>query len=299
MRSRPPRPATPARTRAETLDPQAEEQGRRADRAGRHRGAGAGAGAGDPGLDRQALPDPLAVDGTHPRRRPAGPGQPLHLPLHNPADRRHRRLPPARGGGFGHRMRGHDSRQQPTEVGEPCPRPTKAESSQNFIKRIVAVGGDTLSVREGHPVVNGVEKKDEPYTNPCGGGSECNLPKTITDSARLLLHDGRQPWGERRQPFLGPHPPQLDHRQGLRHLLAAGPDRLPLRAGPHRAQAGAHPPAVRLRPGAWAAASSPAPTRPAGAAWPGRWSPPRSCSTTGRSPTPTAAPWPACTTPSR
>jgi signal peptidase I len=69
---------------------------------------------------------------------------------------------------------------QPIETGEPCPKPTEEESGQTFIKRIVAVGGDTLSVKEGHPVVNGVEKKDESYINPCGEGYECNLPKTIT-----------------------------------------------------------------------------------------------------------------------
>ena len=69
---------------------------------------------------------------------------------------------------------------QPLETGEPCPKPTAGESSQTFIKRIVAVGGDTLSIKDGHPVVNGVEKADEPYTRPCGSSSVCNLPKTIT-----------------------------------------------------------------------------------------------------------------------
>ncbi|HTR73662.1 MAG TPA: signal peptidase I [Solirubrobacterales bacterium] len=63
--------------------------------------------------------------------------------------------------------------------GEACPKPTPGESGQTFIKRIVAVGGDTLSVKEGHPVVNGVEKTDEPYINPCGSSPICNLPKTI------------------------------------------------------------------------------------------------------------------------
>jgi signal peptidase I len=63
---------------------------------------------------------------------------------------------------------------------EPCPKPTPHESSQNFIKRIVAVGGDTLSIKEGHPVVNGVEKSDEPYIRACGSASVCNMPKTIT-----------------------------------------------------------------------------------------------------------------------
>jgi signal peptidase I len=62
---------------------------------------------------------------------------------------------------------------------EPCPKPTAEESSQNFIKRIVAVGGDTLSIKDGHPVVNGVEKTDEPYTRPCGTAIVCNMPKTI------------------------------------------------------------------------------------------------------------------------
>jgi len=62
---------------------------------------------------------------------------------------------------------------------ESCPRPTSAESDQNFIKRIVAGPGDTLSVREGHPVVNGVEKTDESYINPCGSSGSCNLPKPI------------------------------------------------------------------------------------------------------------------------
>ena len=63
---------------------------------------------------------------------------------------------------------------------EPCPEATPVESSQNFIKRVVAVGGDTLSIKDGHPVVNGVEKTDEPYIRPCGDVSVCNMPKTIT-----------------------------------------------------------------------------------------------------------------------
>jgi signal peptidase I len=63
---------------------------------------------------------------------------------------------------------------------EPCPQATAVESSQNFIKRVVAVGGDTLSIKDGHPVVNGVEKTDEPYIRPCGTVSVCNMPKAIT-----------------------------------------------------------------------------------------------------------------------
>jgi len=62
---------------------------------------------------------------------------------------------------------------------EPCPEATETEASDNFIKRIVAGPGDTLSVKDGHPVVNGVEKTDESYIVPCGSAPACNLPRTI------------------------------------------------------------------------------------------------------------------------
>jgi signal peptidase I len=63
---------------------------------------------------------------------------------------------------------------------QPCPRPVTRRSDQNFIKRIVAGPGDRFSVRAGHPVVNGEIKRDEDYIIPCGGGSGCELTKTIT-----------------------------------------------------------------------------------------------------------------------
>jgi signal peptidase I len=63
----------------------------------------------------------------------------------------------------------HDSR-------EACPEPTRERSDQNFIKRIVAGPGDKLSIRNGHPVVNGVIKKNEDYIRPC---TDCDLPKPI------------------------------------------------------------------------------------------------------------------------
>jgi signal peptidase I len=61
---------------------------------------------------------------------------------------------------------------------QPCPRPTKAESSQNFIKRIVAGPGDTIKIVEGHVIRNGKREKDS-YIRPCPGVSECNFPVPI------------------------------------------------------------------------------------------------------------------------
>ena len=59
-----------------------------------------------------------------------------------------------------------------------CDSPTPRASSATFIKRVVGVPGDRISIVDGHVIRNGVREKDS-YTNPCGTGPECNFPQTI------------------------------------------------------------------------------------------------------------------------
>jgi signal peptidase I len=63
--------------------------------------------------------------------------------------------------------------------GEACSKPTPEKASVNFIKRVVGLPGDHISIRNGHVIRNGKPEKDG-YIEPCAGGSACNLPQTIT-----------------------------------------------------------------------------------------------------------------------
>jgi signal peptidase I len=53
------------------------------------------------------------------------------------------------------------------------------QSSETFIKRIVGLPGDDLSIHDGHVVRDGVREKDS-YTVPCDDVEACNFPATIT-----------------------------------------------------------------------------------------------------------------------
>jgi len=59
-----------------------------------------------------------------------------------------------------------------------CDVPQATASNQTYIKRIVGVSGDHLSIRNGHVYRNGVREKDS-FTIPCNNASECNFPATI------------------------------------------------------------------------------------------------------------------------
>ena len=62
---------------------------------------------------------------------------------------------------------------------QPCPRHTPAKSDTNFIKRVVGLPGDRLSVRRGRVYINGKLQK-EPFIRPDASCSICNLPRPIT-----------------------------------------------------------------------------------------------------------------------
>jgi signal peptidase I len=104
-----------------------------------------------------------------------------------------------------------------------CPKGTPQESGTNFIKRIVAGPGDRLSIKGGHPVVNGVIAKDD-FTNPCGGGPDCNFPKTITIAPNeyFVMGDNRGSSDDSR--FWGPVP--RDWIIGEAFLTYWPPDRI-------------------------------------------------------------------------
>jgi signal peptidase I len=61
----------------------------------------------------------------------------------------------------------------------PCAEPTPRHGDVKFVKRIVATGGDRVSIRGGRAVVNG-KPLDEPYARLDDSCETCNLPREIT-----------------------------------------------------------------------------------------------------------------------
>lgn len=78
--------------------------------------------------------------------------------------------------------------------GAACATPLPGDSEESFIKRVVALGGDRISVTGGHVRRNGVVQ-DEPFVRlSCVGGVQDDFPADITVPAGhvYLLGDNRQ-----------------------------------------------------------------------------------------------------------
>jgi signal peptidase I len=68
----------------------------------------------------------------------------------------------------------------PIPVGEPCPRSATKPASVYYVKRVIGLPGQTISIKNGHPIIDGHLLSHEPYITPCGDAPECNMPDTIT-----------------------------------------------------------------------------------------------------------------------
>lgn len=59
-----------------------------------------------------------------------------------------------------------------------CPKSTEGKSATNFIKRVVAVGGDRITIKAGRVYIDG-KRQAEPFINPSTDCQVCNLPEEV------------------------------------------------------------------------------------------------------------------------
>ncbi len=73
---------------------------------------------------------------------------------------------------------GQGASQAPEQSSRACDVVGAQPSTQTYVKRVVGLPGDRLSIRNGHVYRDGVREPDS-FTEPCDGAGECDFPATI------------------------------------------------------------------------------------------------------------------------
>jgi len=97
---------------------------------------------------------------------------------------------------------------------------------KDYIKRVIAIGGDTLEVHDGHTYLNG-KVQDEPYTK-----EPRHIISAVQSPEGPIFPDGRQQEQQLRQPLLGPA--RKRRRSSQKHGSSSGPCRESDRFSPHQ-----------------------------------------------------------------
>jgi signal peptidase I len=90
-----------------------------------------------------------------------------------------------------------------------CSQPTARESTQTFVKRVVALPGDKISIVNGKVIRNGTRETGS-YVQPCPTFAQCTFRQTIAvpEGDYYMLGDNRDASDDSR--FWGPVP-QVQH----------------------------------------------------------------------------------------